>query len=904
MNRMRIIFLVMFFLLCLPLPRVLAEASSGALSIPYGLFMVIYLALLVGLAVLPARRQGRWSEESIRMRTAWAAVQGFWSKYGRLANPLIRLAAFLIFALIIYFGEYQTAMQSGAFVATIPSVDAANAGYPFQVYYPNRAHLDTDDNAKGYFKFSESYGEYGIDILVAGVAVIGKAVGGDSFRVDYYTGYAVLLGLFLLTGLVFLLPNVPLPISLGGIAALLLAFLTDYVEFGYSRFWGATFTAIPTGILLASLFFLRRNLWTALYLVLMTLLLGFAPFLRQDALGIHYVLMAGLAGMSLLIGAAAYRVLPDKDQWRQSVLPLCLRVWAVIGVLAAAAFGAPLIMRGIYAAAWETPFAQTRLGEHGTGLPLYLGLGFAANPYNIGWDDYIGISHASLIIPNSKGLADPRFQDTLFEEWRSIVRARPWLVVENTLTKVERLNKNLAQPKPALIPLRPTQQTSLMTLIYAASFALLLTGVVEQLYSGRLETLLALTGGVALAMGASLSALLVTPDYIGGPQGASLVIFFLAPPAAGVLATRRRESDLPETLQKQVTRRALQYMLGITILVILLFSLFIGLQRLRYESDRKAVLARDPLAALQEMQFRYAHFFNDFSLQQQQQIVDRLKASGDPRIGQKSEVNIGDTHSFDPILVVLTDRQAHVIARQSAAVRDLLGETDFVGLTLCVIECQPSLSPEYNAFSNLALLSDLGWDNRYRMISFPIVPSVVQTAGEVTLTFQRFIVDQTGYVPEQIINSVDVAFSSPPEQPEALLVPPQAVVFSPKPQASANFDGERLFLASWLKGQTYPPGTPLPPDLYAWIRLVQQVVFESELDLDAAEQAALDRWRSTRDAAALKNAGVEFLFFDQNWAGYLSDSEWAAISASDDYELVKDWVFTGVNHFWLYRVKG
>jgi len=41
-------------------------------------------------------------------------------------------------------------------------------------------------------------------------------------------------------------------------------------------------------------------------------------------------------------------------------------------------------------------FAGSR-GSHGTGLPLYLSLGFVDNPYNIGWEDTVGYTHLKVL---------------------------------------------------------------------------------------------------------------------------------------------------------------------------------------------------------------------------------------------------------------------------------------------------------------------------------------------------------------------------------------------------------------------------------------------------------------------------------------------------------------------------
>jgi hypothetical protein len=77
-------------------------------------------------------------------------------------------------------------------------------------------------------------------------------------------------------------------------------------------------------------------------------------------------------------------------------------------------------------------------------------------------------------------------------------------------------------------------------------------------------------------------------------------------------------------------------------------------------------------------------------------------------------------------------------------------------------------------------------------------------------------------------------------------------------------------------------------DLLA-LRALSEMRFEAELDLSGAPALALSAWRADKQSYHLAEAGIEYLIYDSQWGGFLSDPELAALNDPAQYRLVAEW---------------
>jgi hypothetical protein len=189
---------------------------------------------------------------------------------------------------------------------------------------------------------------------------------------------------------------------------------------------------------------------------------------------------------------------------------------------------------------------------------------------------------------------------------------------------------------------------------------------------------------------------------------------------------------------------------------------FVGLQALRYRVVRETTAQRDPLAAINEQEFRYAHVFNDLSVGQQGRLVARLQDSTDPRVAHGLDARRGDLSLFRPEVIVRTDSQVHLIAWMGRSFRPpvpRLYQGSTHALLMICGECPPDAT--LNDFpSDWLMINDLEWRGQYRMFSLPLSAKLTtaryfQVVGERVARLEHSLA--TGLIPE-LIASARVGF--------------------------------------------------------------------------------------------------------------------------------------------------
>ena len=176
------------------------------------------------------------------------------SKHLKLSNSLARIAIFIVFGIATYYYGYipfSLNKMLHDFASIIHNTQlAANDNHPLMAY--------TTDEPPGLIRLNEFSGghyESGLAFLVSINAAFGRKILGNSYLVDDKTVYRIIYVFCAITAIVFLLPKVPLLLSLSGVAALATSITilpSTYNGFGI-YLWGALYTVILIGMLLTTL---------------------------------------------------------------------------------------------------------------------------------------------------------------------------------------------------------------------------------------------------------------------------------------------------------------------------------------------------------------------------------------------------------------------------------------------------------------------------------------------------------------------------------------------------------------------------------------------------------------------------------------------------------------------------
>lgn len=635
----------------------------------------------------------------------------------------IRAALLVAFAGYLYVVCYVPARhQPFDEPLTIATVRAFNAGLPF--------HLSLDagnGSAPSVLKMTEYYGDYGLHILLSLVGLAARRVA-PSFQLDASMARTVLLGFFVFAAAAILAPPVPLPAAVTGVVSLIVLFAWGPLGLFDARYWGVAFVAVVGMVYVAT----TLEPWTRSRFLVLVILAAFAAYdrlLRQEAGPATNIIGLALVGAALLVGLVSLR---------RGLDARAIAVRALAGGLLLITINALVLPweRWSFSRAWGTPYADTRVALHGSGWPLYLSLGYVSNPFNIGWRDPIGEIHARLIHPEIVMNADPLFQQTLLEEYERIVFDRPWLLVRNIIAKAARVHQLVGHRSGANTDSLITNPLPLAVLYWTAPW-IALGALMLAARRGTAESVVLWFCCAATALGASVGAVLVFPDYIGGVQGAIVALALILP--AAVVGSLTRESAGHEN---SIAGPLLRAFVAAVATVLVLGAAFIGVQWWRYRTVQADAEAGDPLQALETQGFRYAHVFNDLPIAKQGRLLAKLQASTDPAVTRVVDERAGDMTLFAPQLLVRTPTQIHVFVWMGRGFvpptpRLFQGSTH-ASLLICG-GCPPTATVNDVVRLSTArwtMINDLEWQGRYRMFSVQNSP-MLDAVGFFRVTAER-----------------------------------------------------------------------------------------------------------------------------------------------------------------------
>jgi hypothetical protein len=473
----------------------------------------------------------------------------------------------------------------------------------------------------------------------------------------------------------------------------------------------------------------RPRWWAWCPLLGLGLLISFAHFIRQESLGIPYAGGAAfLGGWALLLGVA--RLWPLEGlPWRE-LWPAARRTGLALTILFVLIQAATPLMRLAYARAWDSPYSETRVKQHGTGLPLYVGLGYVDNPYNIAWLDLVGELHAQLYAPSvSRNHSDPAFQATLQTAWAEIVRQTPWLLAENLGAKAAFIHHFLWTGRPPYsTAFLYTQQTLLLRLSYAGAWLVLLAGLGLLWRRGTPPQIALYLGMGGLLLGSLAGPLSGFPSYLSGAQGASLVWAVLVPAWLWHYAP----NPLPI-----LVRRLLITSVGLALVFAVLIG---GVFAWRWTSyhNRLAEAQTDPSTHLERLEFRYTALFNALSDEGRQAALAAF--SEQRRLPIARPLVSSEDERFVPLLALRTATQLHLIVRLDGHYPTPNPNPNQARVST-LIQVQADCGPALTRYDDdgqqtlFALISDTVWGAGLRMFSLRVMDGAF-TSGEIGVNWQ------------------------------------------------------------------------------------------------------------------------------------------------------------------------
>jgi hypothetical protein len=136
---------------------------------------------------------------------------------------------------------------------------------------------------------------------------------------------------------------------------------------------------------------------------------------------------------------------------------------------------------------------------------------------------------------------------------------------------------------------------------------------------------------------------------------------------------------------------------------------------------------------------------------------------------------------------------------------------------------------------------------------------------------------------------------------EAGFLAADAIIFNPATGEAADQYELKRELVTAIETEMTQGGRHLNA-LFALLTVVDLFSYQSNLPTINTAEDQLNQWRVDKQAAHLREAGVDYVFFDETWFGWLTPEEAAIFRDPRQYELVQRWDGAELGTYYLYRV--
>ncbi len=513
-----------------------------------------------------------------------------------------------------------------------------------------------------------------------------------------------------------LIPDAPFMAAAGGQLALFLIWLTFGEISAYCHAieaWDVTLGAM----FIVQLAFWKGSRRDYASAALFGGVLGYFPMMRQSA-------MQASAACFFILGVGA--VAAGVTLWRRR------HEWAFrkyawpLGIF----LGCYFVVRTGAEWLWTVVSNRPWL-PHGAGGILLASLGFAANPYNIVWDDDFQKAQGLLIAKKVwMALELPDVQAQIGQWWRAYVLEDPCVMLRSMLAKAGYLVRYFTGTLDARAtqsdqyPISPSWVTFFLGLL----FALAAVRFAINLRRCRSDRMLALAAGAAgLFIASNVSLIVVGPFYMGSDIAFCLALFLILMPASEYAA--REQAAAPQFKRNTVVCMALA---ALAIPAVLPVAAYTGYRSGANRREALDILTGDPYQEFQALGYRFSWRFNRLSLADQQKVIDRLLSS--ERRGEVfSARSPAGGKTFTPILAMIAGDDLGVIAKMSRDWKmDLPSRVQGPRNSALRILKNTGQGPPQMYYlqdvGNYLKIQDASWDGRYRMFCLPEPPDFANGA--------------------------------------------------------------------------------------------------------------------------------------------------------------------------------
>lgn len=618
---------------------------------------------------------------------------------------------------------------------------ACNRGYPFHIYVGERDNPETAPQQ--IYSYLVYKGDYGIDFLLSVQTVLTHWLTGSNPCLGPSDVMRILYAALVLTVLAGCLPPVPLRVAVGvtlGIHLLMVGVFATNVGYEF-RAWGAL-TAFQCLLFLALGLQPRLGKIGWASLLALGLMISFSPMIREAT---QIIPLGMLAALGLVL--AGWRLVLLWPSWsgrtgtRRFFRGAAARVAMLVLLLGGQLVLVRLAVLMVYAHVYHIPMHRLEMPRHGNAFSLYLSLGMISNPYNIAWEDEIGVAHAELLAGKPLSYSAEAY-DRLSKEYVRLVLEAPDLFIANVWSRVTELGRTMFLASPGTVENKLWRGCNSwrghgLPVLFVSALAALAVTLGAFVCRPRRLFGLYLVGALGVVSGANLPAVLIYTGYPWDTCGSLLALVFVVLPACSCFAARGpvvehpagTASDESADLDKAGLLRVAT---GVAIVVGIVLT-GAGLwaawshQRNMDRAERMA-LRPDPLAEIHAQAQRYVPWFNRMSEKAQEQVLQRLEDSGAAEVWHFAAGD-GQQAAFHPQVAVLADGKLYVVCRLNDCWKppaEFFDQGEVNSYLQVVRDADDVLGrwPFHMHQGTAAFhrINDRFWENRYRMFCVPCGP--------------------------------------------------------------------------------------------------------------------------------------------------------------------------------------
>jgi hypothetical protein len=530
--------------------------------------------------------------------------------------------------------------------------------------------------------------------------------------------------LMLLCAALFVHPGLPVRISAGALLSLLLLGIHFGLPFTAHRV--EALAVLVVAVMLLSTAFSSRSTRDLILAFSLGVFGGYLQLIRENLSSVLYVPVAAGGITALLAYWLSRQTREESSIKRVGTFHLIMLLTFATGAMLSSN-----VPRWLFAIT-----EKSELPSHGAGYPLFMGLGFARNPYNIAWDDDTALAFGELVRgrPFRMVSAD---QEELVKSAMAIITHDPALLLRNMVAKaayVLGFFRLALDPQVIAADLLDAEPSFLLSVWAGVSAlgALMCVWWFARSWSptqGLLLIEIAALGTASLAV-----LLLIVPFYMAG-----LVTFLMAIVCIVVPAMQQlNDAPPPSDAARLAVKRTLGF-LAVAIMAVLVAAAGWVLFR-EVINDRAAyeIVAPGAWQKGDRLNLEYVYKFNRLPVDDQQRLIARIMNDPPPLAYRPLSQPSG---AFIPTVVLYRDRILYVVGRFQRTWRMTLparvqGPRNSVLIVWPRGPARETILHYLDKRLMYQKITDANWDDKYHMMALParVDPTNLASLGVYNFT--------------------------------------------------------------------------------------------------------------------------------------------------------------------------